>query len=152
VLYTRPGDESYDMLQAEPDLFLQYHQGFREQTRGWPKQPVDLVISWLAGRPDSLLVADFGCGDAKIAASVKQVRAVQQRLAADRVQQRPAGRGSVLTNSMPAAQQQHANSMPTGTAAARQQHGSSTAASCRQHGNSTATACRQHGSSTPTAC
>ncbi len=61
------------MLQAEPGLFQQYHQGFREQTRGWPKQPVDMAIAWLAAKPDSLVVADFGCGDAKIAASVKQV-------------------------------------------------------------------------------
>lgn len=73
VLYTRPGEEAYEMLQAEPTLFQQYHQGFREQTRGWPKQPVDMAIAWLAAKPDSLVVADFGCGDAKIAASVKQV-------------------------------------------------------------------------------
>ena len=48
--------------------------GFREQTRGWPVQPVDQAIRWLRGRPPTWVVADLGCGDAKIAASVEQVR------------------------------------------------------------------------------
>ncbi len=47
-------------------------QGFREQTRSWPQQPVDVAIAWLKGKPASWHVADFGCGDAKLAASVAQ--------------------------------------------------------------------------------
>ena len=35
-------------------------------------QPVDRAIAWLKAKPHSLIVADFGCGDAKIAASVPQ--------------------------------------------------------------------------------
>ena len=46
--------------------------GFREQTKGWPVQPVDQAIRWLQGRPPTWAVADLGCGDAKIAASVRQ--------------------------------------------------------------------------------
>lgn len=49
--------------------------GFREQTRSWPVQPVDQAIRWLRGRPAGWVVADLGCGDAKIAATVQQVRA-----------------------------------------------------------------------------
>ena len=47
--------------------------GFREQTKGWPVQPVDQAIRWLRGKPAGWAVADLGCGDAKIAATVQQV-------------------------------------------------------------------------------
>ena len=46
--------------------------GFREQTKGWPVQPVDQAIRWLRGRPPGWTVADLGCGDAKIAGEVAQ--------------------------------------------------------------------------------
>lgn len=46
--------------------------GFREQTKAWPLQPVDQAIRWLRGRPLGWTVADLGCGDAKIAATVAQ--------------------------------------------------------------------------------
>lgn len=58
--------------QEQPDLYKQYHEGFRQQTQGWPRQPVDVAIAWLAAKPQRWVVADFGCGDAKIAATVKQ--------------------------------------------------------------------------------
>ncbi|PNH00162.1 Ribosomal RNA-processing protein 8, partial [Tetrabaena socialis] len=58
---------------SQPELFAQYHDGFQSQTRGWPKQPVDLAIAWLRAKKSEVkAVADFGCGDAKIAASVPQ--------------------------------------------------------------------------------
>lgn len=46
--------------------------GFREQTKGWPQLPVDVAIQWLAGQPRGWTVADLGCGEAKLAASVHQ--------------------------------------------------------------------------------
>jgi ribosomal RNA-processing protein 8 len=45
------------------------------QVKSWPTQPLDAAISWLAGKPEAMTVADFGCGDARLAATVKQVRA-----------------------------------------------------------------------------
>lgn len=72
TLYTQPGQESFQMMQEQPEMFTQYHEGFRQQTLGWPKLPVDVAISWLKGRPASLVVADFGCGDAQLEAEVKQ--------------------------------------------------------------------------------
>jgi len=36
----------------------------------WPQNPVDLFIEYLQGRPADLVVADFGCGEARLAASL----------------------------------------------------------------------------------
>jgi ribosomal RNA-processing protein 8 len=45
----------------------QYHEGYRTQVSSWPSNPVDVVIRWLKTLPSNLTVADFGCGEAKIA-------------------------------------------------------------------------------------
>ncbi|KAL0424260.1 UNVERIFIED_CONTAM: Ribosomal RNA-processing protein 8 [Sesamum radiatum] len=37
----------------------------------WPEQPNDIIIKWIKDRSPSLVVADFGCGDARLAKSVK---------------------------------------------------------------------------------
>lgn len=37
----------------------------------WPEQPVNVIIKWLKNRNSSLVVADFGCGNACLAKSVK---------------------------------------------------------------------------------
>ena len=47
-------------------------QGFRRQTAAWPVHPVDIAARWLRGLPEALTVADFGCGDAALAAAVRQ--------------------------------------------------------------------------------
>ncbi|GIL75907.1 hypothetical protein Vretifemale_5620 [Volvox reticuliferus] len=49
-LYTRSGKEAFRMMQSQPELFSQYHEGFQRQTRGWPKQPVDVAIGWLKSK------------------------------------------------------------------------------------------------------
>ena len=33
--------------QEQPDLYSQYHEGFRRQAAEWPQQPVDAALSWL---------------------------------------------------------------------------------------------------------
>lgn len=70
TLYTSDGAAALTMVQREPELMEQYHEGFREQTKGWPVQPVDQAIAWLRRRPPGWAVADLGCGDAKIAATL----------------------------------------------------------------------------------
>lgn len=47
-------------------------QGFREQTQHWPVQPIDLAIAWLKKKSPTWVVADFGCGDARLGGSVPQ--------------------------------------------------------------------------------
>ncbi|CAN6487245.1 unnamed protein product [Victoria cruziana] len=61
-------------VKALSSSFLQkYHAGYQEQMSRWPEQPVDSIIKWLKGHSPSLVVADFGCGEARIAKSVKNV-------------------------------------------------------------------------------
>jgi ribosomal RNA-processing protein 8 len=55
-----------------PELFGEYHEGFRRQTASWPRQPLDVCLGWLARCPPTWAVADFGCGDARLAAQAPQ--------------------------------------------------------------------------------
>ncbi|XP_078601800.1 uncharacterized protein LOC144876429 [Branchiostoma floridae x Branchiostoma japonicum] len=71
MLYTTTGEEARRMFQKDPGAFQVYHQGFSAQVEKWPVNPVDKIITWLKRRPASEVVADFGCGDAKVARSVK---------------------------------------------------------------------------------
>jgi len=82
-LYTHSSQHSFDYFTANPELFDQYHVGFRKQVEDWPVNPVDVIYkkilsSWRKDRGDmkkskdsqeeeqQTVVADFGCGDAKL--------------------------------------------------------------------------------------
>lgn len=47
-------------------------QGFQQQTAKWPVQPVEVAARYLLGQGKGLTVADFGCGDAQLAALARQ--------------------------------------------------------------------------------
>ncbi|CAK4413775.1 unnamed protein product [Aphanomyces euteiches] len=68
-LYTTTGEEAFEAFQAEPELFDTYHEGFREMAEKWPTNPLDKFIEYVKQHPKAV-VADFGCGDARLAASV----------------------------------------------------------------------------------
>ncbi|KDO33492.1 hypothetical protein SPRG_02300 [Saprolegnia parasitica CBS 223.65] len=68
-LYTTTGGEAFEEFQAEPELFDTYHEGFREMAEKWPLNPLDTFINYVKAHPKAV-VADFGCGDARLAASV----------------------------------------------------------------------------------
>ena len=70
-LYTTDGKSSFDMFQKEPELFDVYHRGFREQAAGWRVNPLDIIISQLAKKNNSVVVADFGCGEARLAKTLQ---------------------------------------------------------------------------------
>jgi len=87
-LYTTISSSAHQRFKDNPELFDQYHQGFRTQVKSWPINPVDGILRWLishqkkrasgsgakrrkgARPPNSsgvqLKVADFGCGDAML--------------------------------------------------------------------------------------
>jgi ribosomal RNA-processing protein 8 len=99
TLYTRPSDEAYRLFADSPEMFEQYHEGFRRQVAVWPENPVDGYISEVLARgrikqyrshhqdrrpssaPGALLplmrtdggctIADLGCGDAALAAGLQ---------------------------------------------------------------------------------
>ncbi|RCH83981.1 25S rRNA (adenine645-N1)-methyltransferase [Rhizopus stolonifer] len=71
-LYTTPGKQSFSLFQQKPELFDEYHEGFRHQVESWPVNPVDVVIEQLKTLPKNTVIADLGCGDAMIAQTLKK--------------------------------------------------------------------------------
>lgn len=69
-LYTKTGEEALEMFEQDPALFDVYHKGFVAQASKWPVNPLDRVISYVLTLPRSSVVADFGCGEARLAQSV----------------------------------------------------------------------------------
>ncbi|KAL3662407.1 hypothetical protein V7S43_012734 [Phytophthora oleae] len=68
-LYTTTGQNAFSTFQSDPELFDVYHQGFREMADKWPTNPLDTFIDYVKRHPKAV-VADFGCGDARLAESV----------------------------------------------------------------------------------
>jgi ribosomal RNA-processing protein 8 len=92
-LYTTTSFSAYRRFSAHPELYHQYHEGFRHQVGRWPVNPVNLVAKRLKDRalkgqpPGSTrltrtVVADFGCGDAELARQLLAVRQPDGRGAA----------------------------------------------------------------------
>ncbi|KAL6927001.1 hypothetical protein ACO0SA_004087 [Hanseniaspora valbyensis] len=84
-LYTSTSSKALDLITAQPELFDEYHKGFREQVTTWPINPLDVMIKNLTSRtmnrnynaPGGLpaidrtcVVADMGCGEAELALQV----------------------------------------------------------------------------------
>ena len=67
-LYESSSIEAFRHFQQFPDDFARYHEGFREQTKSWPMNPVDIFIDKLRQmkRHGKYKVVDLGCGEAKI--------------------------------------------------------------------------------------
>lgn len=70
-LYTTKSTEAFDLFQSNPNLFQDYHLGFRYQVSSWPVNPIDIMISSLKSTlgKECLVLADMGCGEAGIAKS-----------------------------------------------------------------------------------
>ncbi|KXX77360.1 Ribosomal RNA-processing protein 8 [Madurella mycetomatis] len=97
TLYTRPSAEAFQLFQDSPEMFTEYHEGFRRQVDVWPENPVDIYISDIKARakvrfpprnrnqpifPSQLplpkppnarttTIADLGCGDAKLSSALQ---------------------------------------------------------------------------------
>ncbi|RKU45857.1 25S rRNA (adenine(645)-N(1))-methyltransferase [Coniochaeta pulveracea] len=101
TLYTKPSAEAFQLFKQSPDMFVEYHEGFRRQVGVWPENPVDGYIADILARgrvkpawrgkgdhrpqpkpaPGALqplgrtggtcYIADLGCGDAALAAALK---------------------------------------------------------------------------------
>jgi ribosomal RNA-processing protein 8 len=101
TLYTRPSEEAFKLFQESPEMFDEYHEGFRRQVKVWPENPVDSFLRDIRtrakirtpgkGRPNApqlqlsatclprtagtCTIADLGCGDARLAESLQADKA-----------------------------------------------------------------------------
>lgn len=84
-LYTTTSQSAYERFTSNPELFERYHEGFRKQVRQWPVNPVNVILRWLLKKTKQdesrkrkenakWVVADFGCGDAKLAKELLAIR------------------------------------------------------------------------------
>ena len=87
-LYTISSEDALDLIKEQPELFDEYHEGFRSQVQSWPENPVDVfvdqiklrskkVINAPGGLPGlypnkEIVIADMGCGEAQLALDVNQ--------------------------------------------------------------------------------
>ncbi|KAI1095976.1 methyltransferase-domain-containing protein [Rostrohypoxylon terebratum] len=100
TLYTKPSADSFQLFQDSPEMFQEYHEGFRRQVEVWPENPVDGYIKDIQQRgsqrpshksrpgapapapaPGSVTplprtngtctIADLGCGDAKLSSALQ---------------------------------------------------------------------------------
>ncbi|RUS87288.1 hypothetical protein EGW08_004968 [Elysia chlorotica] len=71
-LYTCEGREALKLFREDRDAFHVYHTGFENQAAKWPVNPVNVLIKQIKDKSPSLVIADFGCGDAKLAQALPQ--------------------------------------------------------------------------------
>lgn len=78
-LYTTTSETAFKRFVANPELYDQYHRGFRTQVQNWPVNPIDIIIQWLINfqkkhkAHETCVVADFGCGDAMLAKTLLSI-------------------------------------------------------------------------------
>jgi hypothetical protein len=67
-LYTQTGAQSLKMFRRDPSAFTVYHEGYMEQLNKWPDgDPLQKIVASIMKRSDSPSIADFGCGEARLA-------------------------------------------------------------------------------------
>ncbi|KAF9774885.1 hypothetical protein IL306_007083 [Fusarium sp. DS 682] len=97
TLYTRPSEEAFNLFDESPEMFDEYHEGFRRQVKVWPENPVGSFLKDIRtrgkvrqhskgkpGAPPTPLdktplprtqqectIADLGCGDARLAEALQ---------------------------------------------------------------------------------
>lgn len=111
TLYTEDSTKALDLFTTNPEMFEDYHSGFRQQVAVWPENPVDNFIATIRSRgsvrlqsqkkafkgkghkPDTsasedrslalprtqgtCTIADLGCGDARLASTLKSSNDLQ---------------------------------------------------------------------------
>ncbi len=50
TLYTRPSAEAFGLFQDSPEMFTEYHEGFRRQVGVWPENPVSGYLADIQAR------------------------------------------------------------------------------------------------------
>lgn len=87
-LYTITSDKALELMKEQPQLFDEYHDGFRSQVTSWPENPVDVFVDQIQQRAKKpvnapgglpglqeskkIVIADMGCGEAQLAADINE--------------------------------------------------------------------------------
>ncbi|XP_063982355.1 uncharacterized protein LOC135165204 [Diachasmimorpha longicaudata] len=71
-LYKNDSTVTKQMFKEDPEAFKAYHDGYQQQVNHWPVNPLDIIIAAVKKMPKDWIIADFGCGEARLAASVSQ--------------------------------------------------------------------------------
>lgn len=87
-LYTISSNDALQLISDQPELFDEYHEGFRSQVQSWPENPVDVFVDQIKLRSKKIInapgglpglypnkqivIADMGCGEATLALEVNQ--------------------------------------------------------------------------------
>ncbi|XP_047356179.1 ribosomal RNA-processing protein 8 isoform X2 [Vespa velutina] len=72
TLYNNTSTQSKKYFKEDPDSFIAYHDGYKQQVAQWPLNPLDVIIASIKNMPNDYIIADFGCGEAMLAASIQQ--------------------------------------------------------------------------------
>ena len=96
TLYTTPSSHSLEIFKQNPEMFHEYHEGFRQQVEVWPENPVDgfseeiqvrgrqrgskgaveakgsMSVTPLPRTEGRSHIADLGCGDAALAQGLQE--------------------------------------------------------------------------------
>lgn len=87
-LYTSCSERAFDIFQKQPEVFKEYHDGFRHQVEQWPENPVSNFVDQFKDRlikplnapggipgdkaGNKVVVADMGCGEAELALKLSE--------------------------------------------------------------------------------
>lgn len=73
LFYTKESNHSAKEIAKNSSLYQQYHEGFRLQSKKWSQDPAQVILSFIKSTeiPKPCCIADFGCGDAAIAADLE---------------------------------------------------------------------------------
>ncbi len=64
-------DNPVEVFDSNIELFQKYHTAYTERKQHWPSDPLDLIIKFIKKKvPKTGVIADFGCGEARLALSV----------------------------------------------------------------------------------
>ncbi|SCW04301.1 LAFE_0H10528g1_1 [Lachancea fermentati] len=87
-LYTISSNDALDLIKKQPELFDEYHDGFRSQVQSWPENPVDIFCEEIVSRSKkpvnapgglpglankNIVISDMGCGEAQLALKVNKL-------------------------------------------------------------------------------
>ncbi|KAF9451628.1 hypothetical protein P691DRAFT_698849 [Macrolepiota fuliginosa MF-IS2] len=67
TLYKSESHEAHRLMRGDPQVFEEYHSGFRHQVQSWPTNPVQHYVAALSSYSPRSVIADLGCGDAALA-------------------------------------------------------------------------------------